>query len=359
MGKLRKIGKKIWKGIKKVGKKVGKVFGKILKPFGKLFSKLGPIGTMAMTMFLPGIGQLIAGWGSTLGGVVGNAIQFVGNAVNYVASAPQKIFSTITNAVSTGFDVLTVKPLSGGKSWMQNFSDKFAKDFGTFDVSAAGQQRILNLTGEERVGNLLGYDDSVQYALDTGKLDDFAGSASGTLPEGKTLAETMRDQETTATVPDSATTATTPPPESTTTPPPPEPDGALAKTRARLKNLTEGIMDTKITGVGTVGDVTWAGSTGLNAYNLYGEMTAEEMSEFYNANLSDAEMMVQATNMGAMDARVPVWNFDSNLTASGNLNASRQAWNNFYGLDSMIDPMQMNGYGFNYETWLQQSLGRV
>ena len=67
MGKLRKIGKKIWKGIKKVGKKVGKVFKKVLKPFAKVFNKLGPIGTMAMSMFLPGIGQLIAGWGANLG----------------------------------------------------------------------------------------------------------------------------------------------------------------------------------------------------------------------------------------------------------------------------------------------------
>ena len=52
MGKLRKIGKKIARGIRKVGRKLKKGLGKIAKAFGKL----GPIGSLALSFILPGIG---------------------------------------------------------------------------------------------------------------------------------------------------------------------------------------------------------------------------------------------------------------------------------------------------------------
>ena len=45
MGKLRKIGKKIWKGIKKVGKKIAKGFKKVFAGVSKFLGKLGPIGS--------------------------------------------------------------------------------------------------------------------------------------------------------------------------------------------------------------------------------------------------------------------------------------------------------------------------
>lgn len=48
-----------------------------------------------MMMILPGIGQMMAGFGAgavtqTLGAFAGNAVKFVGNAINFVATAPQK-----------------------------------------------------------------------------------------------------------------------------------------------------------------------------------------------------------------------------------------------------------------------------
>ena len=306
MGKLRKIGKKIWKGIKKVGKKVGKVFKKVLKPFAKVFNKLGPIGTMAMSMFLPGIGQLIAGWGANLGGVVGNAISFVGNAVNYVATAPKKIFNSITGAIGKGFEVLNLKaPVEGSKSWFDNFQD----DFGTFDVSAEGQARIANIKAK----------------------DSFFDTEKSSLL-GKEY---------------EVPTETTPPKDS---------EGFVADAREKLKD----VKDVKVPGVGTVGDVAWATSTGVNAFNAYSSMTAEDIEGYYNSNTSDAELMLSQTNQGAaFDMKSPVWNFDPNQSPQNNLAASRESWNNFYGLDSTVDPLQMGGYGYNYETWMQQNLGRV
>ena len=57
MGWIRKKAKQIGKGIKSVFNGVGKAFNKV---FGGLFKKLGPIGSIALMFFLPGIGQLFS-----------------------------------------------------------------------------------------------------------------------------------------------------------------------------------------------------------------------------------------------------------------------------------------------------------
>ena len=55
MGKLRKLGKKIGRGIKKIGKRLKKGLGSIAKAFGKL----GFVGSLALSFLLPGIGSAI------------------------------------------------------------------------------------------------------------------------------------------------------------------------------------------------------------------------------------------------------------------------------------------------------------
>ena len=71
MGWLKKKIKQLGKGIKKIGKKIGGAFKKILKPFAKIFNKLGPLGSIALMMILPGLGTLIAGWGAGILGGTG------------------------------------------------------------------------------------------------------------------------------------------------------------------------------------------------------------------------------------------------------------------------------------------------
>mgnify|MGYP000038156531 CR=1 FL=1 len=158
MGKLRKIGKKIGRGLKKIGKKIGKAFKKVLKPFAKVFNKLGPIGTMALMMFLPGIGAAIAGWGAGMGGTLGTIVKFAGNALNYVASAPGKIFGTITDMVGASWNAITGQTAAAGiegstGSWWGNMTKSVtdgAKSFGTFDTTAAIAPSGSELLGTER-----------------------------------------------------------------------------------------------------------------------------------------------------------------------------------------------------------------
>ena len=58
MGFLRKVGKKIAKGVRKIGRKLKKGLGKIAKAFGKL----GPLGTIGLGILFPGLGGAVSGW---------------------------------------------------------------------------------------------------------------------------------------------------------------------------------------------------------------------------------------------------------------------------------------------------------
>ena len=82
MGKLKKLGKKIWKRVKKVGSKIGRGFKKAFKEVGKAFGKLGPLGTIAMMFILPGLGSAIwNGLGNMIGTAGGTAFQAGAEAV--------------------------------------------------------------------------------------------------------------------------------------------------------------------------------------------------------------------------------------------------------------------------------------
>ena len=82
---IKKVASGIWSGIKKVGSGIMKAVG-----------KLGPIGSLALSFVLPGIGSAIGSWWTTtatnLGmqggflGAVGQGMQFVSNTISAVKS---------------------------------------------------------------------------------------------------------------------------------------------------------------------------------------------------------------------------------------------------------------------------------
>ena len=110
MGWLRKKGKQIASGFRKVGRKLKKGLGKIAKAFGKL----GPLGSIALSMILPGLGD-IAGWlGKTISSmgpagkflvdistnIYNAASGFVGGIKNKIG----QVFNTVTGAIETGMN---------------------------------------------------------------------------------------------------------------------------------------------------------------------------------------------------------------------------------------------------------------
>ena len=114
MGWLRKKAKQIGRAIKKVGKKLKKGFGKVAKAFGKL----GPIGTIAMSFILPGLGSAMSGWLGNFGaGVmkmlpegmstfISNVGTTIRNAASGISDGIKNVFGKITDGIEYGMNKL-------------------------------------------------------------------------------------------------------------------------------------------------------------------------------------------------------------------------------------------------------------
>ena len=104
MGWLRKKAKQIGNVFKKIGKKLKKGLGKIAKAFGKL----GPLGSLALSFILPGIGSAIGGWlgvggagANTIFGSIFRGIKFVGSKVS---GAFGSVWKTVSGAIEGGLN---------------------------------------------------------------------------------------------------------------------------------------------------------------------------------------------------------------------------------------------------------------
>ena len=102
MGWLRKKAKQIGNVFKKIGKKLKKGLGKIAKAFGKL----GPLGSLALSFILPGIGSAIGGWlggagANTIFGTIFKGIKLVGTKIS---GAFGSVFKTVSGAIEGGLN---------------------------------------------------------------------------------------------------------------------------------------------------------------------------------------------------------------------------------------------------------------
>ena len=108
---FKKLVKKIGKGIKKVAKKIGKAVGKlgIVGQIGMMF--LMPYAAGALGSFFGASGAL-SSWGATLlksGGMASKALGHTLNAINTVGTMAGKVYTGVTNTISSAFDVVTGK----------------------------------------------------------------------------------------------------------------------------------------------------------------------------------------------------------------------------------------------------------
>ena len=106
MGKLRKIGKKIKRGFSKIGKKLKKGLGKIAKAFGKL----GPLGSIALSFLLPGMGSVLSGWLGNMGSVGKFILDIgakIGEGANWVKNGVGRVFNRVTDAIEYGMNTVS------------------------------------------------------------------------------------------------------------------------------------------------------------------------------------------------------------------------------------------------------------
>jgi|TARA_B100001093_G_scaffold193120_1_gene185602 hypothetical protein len=113
---FKKIVKGVAKGVRKVGRFLKKGLGKVAKAFGKL----GPLGTIALSFMLPGIGSALGSWYAglgTAGGTIGTFIKTIGtgiqSAASTIGSGVGNVFSSITKGIEYGMN--KVGTVFGGK----------------------------------------------------------------------------------------------------------------------------------------------------------------------------------------------------------------------------------------------------
>jgi len=126
MGKLRKIGKRIGRGIKSVGKKFKKGLGRIAKAFGKL----GPIGSIALSFMLPGIGTWISSvaQGSSFLAPIAKGLV---NAGNFIKDGVGTVFNRVTDAIE--YSMNKVSSFVGGEGMAgSNFRNWVSETTGGF-----------------------------------------------------------------------------------------------------------------------------------------------------------------------------------------------------------------------------------
>ena len=125
---------KVFKPIKKVFKKIGKGIKSAFKKFGKFMGKLGPLGTIAMGMILPGIGGMLgqawSGMAGTLAGSSNALLSGVGNFMTKAASMGSAVSGTVSNITGAVTDVLkeTFRAV-GNKVGLGNIGPQGMKDF--------------------------------------------------------------------------------------------------------------------------------------------------------------------------------------------------------------------------------------
>ena len=175
MGFLRKVFKKIGKGIKKAFSK-----------FGKFMGKIGILGQVAMMFILPGIGNALAsGLGSALGlqgvtgmsslvGAAGTAtsagtgllgsgsalLQGAGKVLQFagkVASMPGKIFSSITKGVTstlTEFSKTALSKIAPNSTFAQGAAENFF--FGADSAASRAGKAFKSPFTDEAVAKVAG-----------------------------------------------------------------------------------------------------------------------------------------------------------------------------------------------------------
>tara|TARA_R110000751_G_scaffold51405_1_gene112823 strand:+ start:2719 stop:4071 length:1353 start_codon:yes stop_codon:yes gene_type:complete len=133
---FKKTFKRLKKGVKSIGKGLKKGLGKI----GKAFGKLGPLGTLALSLMLPGLGTAFTSfgtWANTLSGPLGAVMKGVASAGNAIGT----VYSSVTDMVGGVVRNTVGKiPVGGGQNlagtydkfsgWVSNKLDTTRRSFG-------------------------------------------------------------------------------------------------------------------------------------------------------------------------------------------------------------------------------------
>jgi len=172
--------------MKKVWKKIGKGIKKAFMKIGKFMNKIGIVGQIALGLILPGIGQALGAWAGTASSTVFGAAAkgFVNAAIN-IGTKVGSVFKTVTQGVTKviGQTVGTVL----NKAGLSDVVGKFGIDI----------TQMKNFTGDggvfETAGKVL--TDTMNAGKDLFSMDTLTGTNKFALKDQlqKKLAEDIGD----------------------------------------------------------------------------------------------------------------------------------------------------------------------
>ena len=176
--------------MKKVWKKIGKGIKKAFMKIGKFMNKIGIVGQIALGLILPGIGQALGAWAGTASSTVFGAAAkgFVNAAIN-IGTKVGSVFKTVTQGVTKviGQTVGTViNKIPGAGDFIKDLT------MGKIDIT-----QMKNFTGDggvfETAGKVL--TDTMNAGKDLFSMDTLTGTNKFALKDQlqKKLAEDIGD----------------------------------------------------------------------------------------------------------------------------------------------------------------------
>lgn len=200
---FKKFVKKAFKRIKKIVKPIGKALKKGLGKIGKAFGKLGPIGTLALTLMLPGLGAAwgtFGNWAATASGPLGAVMRGIHAAGNVAGNIFSRVSDMVGSAVKNTVGKL---PVGKGKNladvygefsnWVGNKLDDFRLKAGlptsnrlTPEIAATDAETL----GKE-ITSIKGTDAYPQFVDAEVSLKDGSGLLSKSSPTAITTPDTI------------------------------------------------------------------------------------------------------------------------------------------------------------------------
>ena len=312
MGKLRKIGKKIGKGFKKVGKRLKSGLGKVAKAFGKL----GPLGSIGLSLILPGIGDMLGTWWKGLDqtGFLKTIAGKFNTVYTNIKSGVGTVFNKVTDAIEYGMNKLggVVGKGEAGSNFRNFVSDVTG---GFIEKSEfATEKQALDLT-EKVQGNLTDTLDGVAPKDTILKPDtDIVDSVT---KKKDSIFKTLRDDD---------------------------------------LSFKEGITSSREFAAYKPIEATRMAGAAINE----GEAAYEAQVNYLKARKSDYFKNQASYQLGAVEQQnyshvgdMPMFVDYSNFNPDQD---PAQQYVAYRGITGNINPMDIGGYGFDYEQFLKAQL---
>ena len=312
MGFLRKKAKQIAGAFRKVGRKLKKGLGKVAKAFGKL----GPLGSIGLSLILPGIGDMLGTWWKGLDqtGFLKTIAGKFNTVYTNIKSGVGTVFNKVTDAIEYGMNKLggVVGKGEAGSNFRNFVSDVTG---GFIEKSEfATEKQALDLT-EKVQGNLTDTLDGVAPKDTILKPDtDIVDSVT---KKKDSIFKTLRDDD---------------------------------------LSFKEGITSSREFAAYKPIEATRMAGAAINE----GEAAYEAQVNYLKARKSDYFKNQASYQLGAVEQQnyshvgdMPMFVDYSNFNPDQD---PAQQYVAYRGITGNVNPMDIGGYGFDYEQFLKAQL---